>query len=599
MFNVTAWWAEPGNSDKGSTRAAHWGMLVVVGTSDLLWSGTTFGGATPGDPLTASAQQMQIDTCVHIKAQGWVDRCILYDNMVNSLGWYQSHRERMLDEASWPYFNRITSASEGLANFSGAPFMEVDGALTPCWLQGPEKVPVCWPLADIRMPCFFRGDCNTTANGASFGFYYNYSSPGTSDWRVADTVAFVTAGGPGGADGLFTDEMEMFPGDAGDDVLRWVGTTEADAQAQQAAGQLLHQRMIDALVADGKYMWHAFQAGNDIGPNTNNNTIGGVAIDAAYCAQWMAQRCNTGWVNERAITVQFDPFHVNVSVASFLVVRPAYAWLGYGAGVWTPRWNDACRWATARRRRPACSSASGPTGRRTWTAIRIRRRCPATRRIRAAASRRTLRHFRQAPWAAGRPRTTAREDLDTSAAPGRACARAPRLSPHHRHTSARARARAHAHATLSGRAASTSRLRTSSTSTSKRASGSARATPTATTSRGSCLPALAGARFSPTVASNARQHSAGTGTRPTSIWTARRVSRGSRRPATRCPSSPAPRDASGRAGGGNSVEAARAGWPRRAGRGVHAHPALHTLPRKRTRRLPQRAARPRSQARLQ
>ena len=194
------------------------------------------------------------------------------------------------------------------------------------------------------MPCFFRGDCNTTANGASFGFYYNYSSPGTSDWRVADTVAFVTAGGPGGADGLFTDEMEMFPGDAGDDVLRWVGTTEADAQAQQAAGQLLHQRMIDALVADGKYMWHAFQAGNDIGPNTNNNTIGGVAIDAAYCAQWMAQRCNTGWVNERAITVQFDPFHVNVSVASFLVVRPAYAWLGYGAGVWTPRWNDAFLW---------------------------------------------------------------------------------------------------------------------------------------------------------------------------------------------------------------------------------------------------------------
>ena len=56
----------------------------------------------------------------------------------------------------------------------------------------------------------------------------------------------------------------------------------------------------------------------------------------------MAQRCNTPWVNERAITVQFDKYNLNVSIASFLIVRPAYAWLGYGANyVWPPTWNDA------------------------------------------------------------------------------------------------------------------------------------------------------------------------------------------------------------------------------------------------------------------
>jgi hypothetical protein len=82
------------------------------------------------------------------------------------------------------------------------------------------------------------------------------------------------------------------------------------------------------------------QAANNVGGNCNNNTVGGIAHDAAYCTAWMAERCNTEWVNERAITVQFDSANVNVSIASFLIVRPAFAWIGYGAGDYTPKWND-------------------------------------------------------------------------------------------------------------------------------------------------------------------------------------------------------------------------------------------------------------------
>lgn len=114
--------------------------------------------------------------------------------------------------------------------------------------------------------------------------------------------------------------------------MQTLGTTQEDAAAQQAAGNVLHQSMIEGLVAEGKYLWQAFQAGNDVGHNNNNNTVGGLAHDAVYCTQWMTQRCNTDWVNERATTGQFDSRNVNVSIASFLIVRPAYAWLGYGAG---------------------------------------------------------------------------------------------------------------------------------------------------------------------------------------------------------------------------------------------------------------------------
>ena len=31
--------------------------------------------------------------------------------------------------------------------------------------------------------------------------------------------------------------------------------------------------------------------------------LGGISFDVNYCIDWMTQRCNTVWVNERAITV--------------------------------------------------------------------------------------------------------------------------------------------------------------------------------------------------------------------------------------------------------------------------------------------------------
>ena len=66
-------------------------------------------------------------------------------------------------------------------------------------------------------------------------------------------------------------------------VLATIGTTEDDARAQQAAGNAMHQRLIDGLVAEGKYLWQAFQAGNGVGSNNNNNSVGGFKFDAAYC----------------------------------------------------------------------------------------------------------------------------------------------------------------------------------------------------------------------------------------------------------------------------------------------------------------------------
>ena len=75
--------------------------------------------------------------------------------------------------------------------------------------------------------------------------------------------------------------------------VKILGTTEDDARAQQWAGQAAHQGMIDALVANGKYLWQALQAGNGVGGNNNNNSngVGGYSFDAAYCTQVMFPAC--------------------------------------------------------------------------------------------------------------------------------------------------------------------------------------------------------------------------------------------------------------------------------------------------------------------
>jgi hypothetical protein len=133
----------------------------------------------------------------------------------------------MLDDSTRYMFNVMMPQNAGGGNYTGLPFIEVDGRLEPCWtLPAPfAQEPWCGPVADLRMLCFARGDCNTTADGSSFGFYCKFFSPGselpysnppnsesraprltpsgnytlesTRAWRVADAVAFVAAGGDG------------------------------------------------------------------------------------------------------------------------------------------------------------------------------------------------------------------------------------------------------------------------------------------------------------------------------------------------------------------------------------------------------------------
>ena len=220
LINISEWWDHPKRRDAGSTARAHWGLLSLDDSeSTHMWTGTTYGGATPGNPLTFRAQLAMLDNCRNVKAHGWADRCFVYDNMVVSLGWYETHRVKMMDSEQWPKFFNIMAnhnASSGVVNYTGLPMLEALGTLTPCWHfpnhtrlgptpQGFDKHGWCGLPnlngTDIRLPCFATGTCNSSAaaphgtgNGEGFSYYWNYSLPGCSEWRVADNLEFVRNG---------------------------------------------------------------------------------------------------------------------------------------------------------------------------------------------------------------------------------------------------------------------------------------------------------------------------------------------------------------------------------------------------------------------
>jgi hypothetical protein len=184
LINITAWWGRPENRDGSSFRDAHWGLISLDdSTSTLVWQQGAEEGGQPGDVLHACAQEVMVKLCQHVKTNGWADRCFIYDNMVNGLGWYKSHRDKMLNPATWLMFNIMNNqnVSMGLVNLTGLPWQEA-GSTTPCW-KLPKESPDptrdwCWPLEAQRLPCYARGDCNTTAGGGGFGmFVFSHQLP--------------------------------------------------------------------------------------------------------------------------------------------------------------------------------------------------------------------------------------------------------------------------------------------------------------------------------------------------------------------------------------------------------------------------------------
>ena len=166
-------------------------------------------------------------------------------------------------------------------------------------------------------------DGNRNKNGTIYNersvpgdqFFFDYRVPEAAEYYISSVLASIDYPE---TDGTFTDDVTGLPAEHASAPGR-MKLSPAEVNDIQFATSVANGQLIDRAVAAGKYVWAAFKNQDGVGAGPTAKT----------CADWMRSRC-TASHQTIATTQAFDTAHVNVSIASFLVVRPPIGYLGFG-----------------------------------------------------------------------------------------------------------------------------------------------------------------------------------------------------------------------------------------------------------------------------
>jgi hypothetical protein len=216
-----------------------------------------------------------IYNCGLIKAISPDTKCFIYHNMELALQALESQRAVMYNPV---YANWFLQYTDGMGHKNGVVYNEPGGP----------------------------GD----------QFFWDYSVPEAGDYYITSVIS--TLSNPN-VSGTFTDDVN-----GGDEehpnMPKNINISSAVLAELQFATQATNQRLIEAAIASGKYVWQAFGAQDDVG--------GGVS--QSNCASFMTTYCTVPAQTQRAMTMKFDPNNKIQSVAGFLIIRPPIAYLGFG-----------------------------------------------------------------------------------------------------------------------------------------------------------------------------------------------------------------------------------------------------------------------------
>lgn len=244
------------------------------------------------DPAQSICETVLTDNCRLIKAQSPGTRCFVYHNLELALEWLESQRAVMYNASLAPWFLQYT---DGHGHKNGTVYNERIG----------------------------------------FGdqFFWDFREPAAADYYIA-SVLRVTA--DAAIDGSFTDDVVGFP-EEHDGAVAAMNLSAADVADIEYATQATFQRLLDALVAAGKYNWQALVASNQDDPQdsvamypTNQTCTAWMLSNGAYFAKHPNAPLAMGFDADNPVQV----------LASFLLVRPHVAYLGWGWESDQHEWNS-------------------------------------------------------------------------------------------------------------------------------------------------------------------------------------------------------------------------------------------------------------------
>jgi len=132
-------------------------------------------------------------------------------------------------------------------------------------------------------------------------------------------------------DGTFADDVTGLPEEHGE-AIKNMHISPQEANEIQQATQIAVQNLIDTLIENGKYVYQAFSAEDDVGP----------APTKSNCIQFMEKFCEPD-MQKNPMTMSFNTKDTAQVLAAFLITRPPYGWLGFGwesdMKNWSPMFN--------------------------------------------------------------------------------------------------------------------------------------------------------------------------------------------------------------------------------------------------------------------
>jgi hypothetical protein len=250
-----------------------------------------------------------------------------------ALQWLESQREVMYDESysgfflhekgdpSSPIYNEPISFGDQYfcSLLEGGVLCAPRSLLShfQCALSAFRSLPPSLPLSlsfslSLSLSCTRAGD---------------FRNQSVREYFVSATLASIS---DPAVDGTFSDDVDGVPAEHPNAPAN-TGLSPQDLADLRYATQEASMELIQATTLATKYNWQAFGAGDGI-PS---------GVSKGNCATWMRARCTAAYQGSSLIMgMDNSPANANQSVAGFLVVRPAYAYLGWGWESDDRMWND-------------------------------------------------------------------------------------------------------------------------------------------------------------------------------------------------------------------------------------------------------------------
>lgn len=256
-------------------------------------------------------------------ANGVTPRVFVYLNGIKALPWFTVVREKISDPAYAGWFLHFNTSH---------PHVPTDNTtLYHDHMQTPDSQ-MC------HGPC----DCGGVPCGE---YLWDLRNASLRDWLVESYYMGPLSGGNAAVDGLYVDDMWSHEGPSEEDshAVEDCGLSAEDVQDLIDGWQDVQIRFEAALQEAGKYAFQLLNCEDDatvcaFPPQTAPNRS--QSDPKSQCTQWLEDACSeTSTIRDVALMFGFSRISHHVpfplpsfeqDLATFLLVRGPYAWLGYG-----------------------------------------------------------------------------------------------------------------------------------------------------------------------------------------------------------------------------------------------------------------------------